>query len=147
MLAYINDVVKKEFIEFEKHHRNIYNICFHILCGFLFMTFLFSLFKGYSITLLILYSLLILFTIENSVLITIAFFFILLILVSFFQILNIPFFTKLILFFIFYFLSSLSHFLTGEKTVVNLNNLSFKTITINTLYFIPFSIQCFYEKL
>jgi hypothetical protein len=68
-------------------------------------------------------------------------------LVSFFQILNIPFFTKLILFFIFYFLSSLSHFLTGEKTVLNLKNLSLQSITINTLYFIPFSIQCFYEKL
>ena len=35
---------------------------------------------------------------------------------------NISLFNKLIIFIIFYFLSSLSHFLTGEPTIVNINN-------------------------
>ena len=34
---------KKEFVEFEKYHKNVYNIYFHVACGFVFMTFLFLL--------------------------------------------------------------------------------------------------------
>ena len=61
----MNIIIKKEFIEFKKYHKNIYNIYFHVLCGFVFMTFLFLLLNNYSNVLLILYSLLILFTIKN----------------------------------------------------------------------------------
>ena len=61
----MNKVIKEEFIEFEKYHKNIYNIYFHILCGFIFMTFLFLLSKKYSYILLSFYTLLILFTTHN----------------------------------------------------------------------------------
>lgn len=33
-ILYMNTIIKKEFIEFEKYHKNIYNIYFHVLCGF-----------------------------------------------------------------------------------------------------------------
>lgn len=36
----MNTIIKNEFIAFETYHKNIYNIYFHIVCGFIFMTFL-----------------------------------------------------------------------------------------------------------
>jgi hypothetical protein len=137
----MNTIIKKELIEFEKYHKNIYNIYFHILCGFIFMTFLLLLSEKYSILLLILYTLLILLT-TNNIFITFIIFIILFIMIFYINKYNISLFNKLIIFIIFYFLSSLSHFLTGEPTILNINNISIYSIIINTLYFIPFSIYC-----
>ena len=61
----MNTIIESEFIEFEKYHKNIYNIYFHIICGFIFMTFLFLLSNNYSNILLVIYSLLLQFTIYN----------------------------------------------------------------------------------
>ena len=36
-------MIKEEFNDFEKYHKNKYNLYFHIFCGFIFMTFLFLL--------------------------------------------------------------------------------------------------------
>ena len=140
----MNTVIKKEFIEFEKYHKNVYNIYFHIACGFIFMTFLFLLLKNYSYYLLSLYSLLLLFTIHN---LSVAFgiFVILFGMIYVIQKYNLSFFSKLIIFVIFYFLSSLSHFITGETTILNMKNLTIYSILINTLYFIPFSIYCLHR--
>jgi hypothetical protein len=146
MLYYMNTIIKKEFIEFEKYHRNIYNIYFHIICGFIFMTFLFLLSNNYSNLLLILYTLFILFTFHN-LFITFIIFIILFVMAHFVKKYKFSFLNKLIIFIIFYFLSSLSHFLTGEKTVLNINNLTLYSIIINTLYFIPFSMYCLYKKI
>ena len=78
----MNRIIKKEFIEFEKYHKNIYNIYFHIVCGFIFMTFLFLLSKNYSNLLLFIYSLLIFFTIHN-IFITFIIFFITFIMINY----------------------------------------------------------------
>ena len=137
----MNIIIKKELIEFRKHHKNIYNIFFHIFCGFIFMTFLFLFSKNYSNLLLILYSLLILFTINNFF-ITFIIFIILFLMIFLLKEYDISLSIKLIIFFIFYFLSSLSHYLTGEETILNIDNITIYSITINTLYFIPFSILC-----
>ena len=37
----MNEEIKKELEEFQEYHKNIINVIFHILCGFLFMTFFF----------------------------------------------------------------------------------------------------------
>ena len=140
----MNTLIKKEFIEFEKYHKNVYNIYFHIACGFIFMTFLFLLLKNYSYYLLFLYSLLLLFTIHN-LFVAFGIFVILFGMIYVIQKYNLSFFSKLILFVIFYFLSSLSHFITGETTILNMKNLTIYSILINTLYFIPFSIYCLHR--
>ena len=140
----MNTVIKKEFIEFEKYHKNVYNIYFHIACGFIFMTFLFLLLKNYSYYLLSLYSLLLLFTIHN-LFVAFGIFVILFGMIYVIQKYNLSFFSKLIIFVIFYFLSSLSHFITGETTILNMKNLTIYSILINTLYFIPFSIYCLHR--
>lgn len=141
----MNTIIKNEFIEFEKHHRNIHNIYFHIFCGFIFMTFLVSLSKSYSFMFLIFYTFLILFTINDFV-ITFLIFIILFIMVSRINKYDFSFLSKFVIFIVFYFLSSLSHFLTGEPTILNISKLSVYEVLINTFYFIPFSIFCLMKK-
>jgi hypothetical protein len=140
-IYYMNTFIKKEFIEFEKYHKNIYNIYFHILCGFIFMTFLFLLSSNYSNTLVFLYSLLLLISINNLI-VTFIIFIILFIMVYLvkkykFNTLNI-----FLLFLVFYFLPDLSHYLTKEPSMLNLNNITPLSLFTNIFYLLPFSIMC-----
>jgi hypothetical protein len=105
------------------------------------MPFLFLLSKNYSFGLLVLYIILLLFTISNVAL-TIIIFIGLFIIMQLIKERNLTFLNKLALFFIFYFLSSISHFFTGEPMVLKANKLSVYSVAINTFYFIPFSILC-----
>ena len=132
--------IKKEFIEFKKYHKNIYNIYFHILCGFVFMAFLVLLSKKYSNILLFIYSLLILFTV-NNLLITIIIFIILFIIV--YLVKKYKFKTEIIfvLFLVFYFLPDFSHYLTNEPSMLNLNNITPLSIFTNIFFLLPFSIM------
>lgn len=66
----MNLTIEKEFNEFRKYHINIYNVYFHILCGFFLMSFLFLSAKKIAITLLVLYTFFLLLTISNGVLIS-----------------------------------------------------------------------------
>ena len=136
----MNIIIKKEFIEFKKYHKNIYNIYFHIVCGIFFMTFLFLLSNNYSNVLLILYSLLLLFTIHN-LLITFIIFSILFIMVYFIK--KYKFKTEIIflLFMVFYFLPDLSHYLTNEPSMLNINNITPLSLFTNIFYLLPFSIM------
>ena len=129
----MNRIIKKEFIEFEKYHKNIYNVYFHIICGFIFMTFLFLLSKKYSNVLLIIYSLLILFTIYN-LFITIIICIILFIMV--YSVKKYKFKTEIIflLFLIFYFLPDLSHYVTNEPSVLNINNITPLSFTPDSVH-------------
>lgn len=140
----MNKIITKEFIEFEKYHKNIYNVYFHILCGFIFMSFLFLLCKNYSNILLILYSLLILFTI-NNLLITFYIFIISFIMV--YLIKKYKFKTKIIflLFLVFYFLPDLSHYLTNEPSMLNINNITPLSLFTNIFYLLPFSIMVLFK--
>lgn len=137
----MNTIIKKEFIEFEKYHKNIYNIYFHLLCGFVFMTFLFLLSNNYSNVLLILYSFLILFTI-NNLLITFIIFSILFIMVYFIKKYKLKTSNMFLLFLVFYFLPDLSHYLTNESSMLNINNITFLSLFTNIFYLLPFSIMC-----
>lgn len=137
----MNQIIEKEFIEFEKYHKNIYNIYFHVLCGFVFMTFLFLLSNNYSNVLLILYSLLLLFTI-NNLLITFIIFSILFVMVYIIKKYKIKTYLIFLSFLVFYFLPDLSHYLTNEPSLLNINNITLVSLFTNIFYLLPFSIMC-----
>lgn len=137
----MNTIIKKEFIEFEKYHKNIYNIYFHIVCGFIFMTFLFLLCNNYSNVLLIIYSFLLLFTIHN-LLITFIIFFILFFMVYLLEKYKFKPENIFLLFLVFYFLPDISHYLTNEPSMLNINNITPLSLFTNIFYFLPFSIMC-----
>ena len=137
----MNTIIKEEFIEFEKHHKNIYNIYFHILCGFIFMAFLFSLSKKYSNVLLGMYSLLILFTIHN-LFIASTIFTILFVMIYLITKYNLTTMSIFFLFIVFYFLPDLSHYVTNEPSVLNINNITPLSLFTNIFYLLPFSIMC-----
>ena len=137
----MNTIIKKEFTDFEKYHKNIYNIYFHIACGFIFMTFLFLLSKNYSYLLISLYSLLLLFTI-NSIVATFSVFSGLFIMVYFLNKYKLPMATIFLLFLVFYFLPDLSHYLTNEPSMLNINNITPLSLFTNVFYLLPFSIIC-----
>ena len=136
----MNTIIKKEFIDFEKYHKNSYNIYFHILCGFIFMTFLFLLSKNYSNILLIVYSILILFTI-NNLFITFTIFIILFIMIYFIKKYKLSTVNIFLLFLLFYFLPDLSHYLTNEPSMLNINNITPLSLFTNIFYLLPFSIM------
>jgi len=52
-----------------------------------------------------------------------------------------------IIFLIFYFLPDLSHYLTGEKTVMTLENITIESLFVNIFYLLPFSFVCLLNKI
>ena len=140
------ELIKQDFIDFYNSHKNIYNLSFHIFCGFMFMSLLFSLSKKYKNSLLIIYVLLIFFLFQNLFLIFIIF----IILFTLLFVINkykLSFTNSFLLFFSFYFLPELSHILTNETTVLNVNNITPLSIFTNVFCLLPFSlISLFYSK-
>lgn len=167
----MNKSIKNEFDQFKLYHKNIYNINTHIFCGFVYMSFLLLLLNNSNInqqTLIFLYCTLILFTMNssslifnrsdksnlqqsldpperlNSLFISLIMFIILLTLTNMLSKYNISKLTLFILFLFFYFLPELSHKLTNEKTVLNINNITPFSIFVNIFYLLPFSIKCLF---
>jgi len=138
--------INSEYEDFELYHKNIYNIGFHIFCGILFMTFFLLSFKKYNNVALALYSLLLLFTINNIIVTGIV-------LVLLFSLSNIIFtknnysqLTLFGLFLVFYLLPDLSHYLTNEKTVLTIENITPFNAFVNIFYLLPFSIMCLFNS-
>jgi hypothetical protein len=133
--------LQKEFVEFSKCHKNVYNSVFHVICGFLFMTFLFLLSRTYNHVLLILYSVLLLLTIQNLALsFTIfAILFLLLRLIRQYKLKKNVLFS---LFLVFYLAPDLSHYLTNEPSMLQINNITPLSLFTNIFYLLPFSMQC-----
>lgn len=144
----MNDIlveISKEFNDFEKHHKNLYNIEFHVFCGIVYMTFLILSLKEYKYELFVIYSALIYRTFETPFLT----YPVLLIMIEYFSRVND--YTKslnslycFIIFFVFYFGPELSHILTNEKTVLNMNNITPFTAFVNVFYLLPFSMKCLF---
>lgn len=132
------DPIQNEFNEFYKHHKNTYNILSHIICGFIYMACLF-LISDHGYLLLILYSILVLFTIQN-LFVTFIIFVIILILLYVTKKFNLNTTNLIILFLIFYFLPDLSHYLTNEPTLLNLTNITIFSAFTNIFYLLPFSL-------
>ena len=141
----MNTIIKKEFIEFEKYHANIYNIYFHIICGFIFMTFLFLLSNNYSNILLIMYSLLLQFTIYNLY-VTFIIFIIIYFMIYFMKKYKLKKANIFLLFLVFYFLPDLSHYLTNESSMLNINNVTSLSLFTNIFYLLPFSIMSLFNS-
>ena len=134
----MNRLINKEFEEFKMYHKNIFNIKFHILCGLVYMTFLLLLDKSCRYNFFIIYSLMIIMTFKTSY----SVFFVLYILMEYFSKKNITFNNLIFIIIIFYMLPEVSHYLTNEKTVLNINNLTPISVIINVLYLLPFSVNC-----
>lgn len=142
----MNTTIKRELNEFQKYHENNYNILFHIFCGFIYMTMLILLFKPYRNIVLIIYTLLIGFTLKNLY-ISSMIFIILLIMVQFFHRYKIAFLNYFYLFIVFYFLPDISHYLTNEPSMLDISNITPFSIFVNIFYLLPFSLMClFYSK-
>lgn len=146
----MNSYIQKELNEFKPCHINTFNIGFHIFCGFIFMSALLLLSRKYKIILLLAYALLLLFTMTSTYFIPILL-----------TIIGIYFTSKIIkkiytnlntihlsiIFLIFYFLPDLSHYLTGEKTVMTLENITIESLYVNIFYLLPFSFVCLLNKI
>lgn len=134
----MNTIIKKEYTEFESSHTNVYNIYFHVFCGFVFMGVL-CLFMRDSNIFAFLYSLLIFLTIENtlvSLIILVGLFIIIKQLSRFnFSIMNMFFLVVL-----FYLLPDVSHYLTNESHVLDVDNLTVLSGFIHFFYLLPFSL-------
>jgi hypothetical protein len=137
----MNQIIKKEFSEFEKYHKDIFNVYFHIVCGFIFMSSIFLLSTNYSYVLLFLYSALLLFTIQN-LFITFLIFIILFFMVYFIKKYKLKKINIFLLFLVFYFSPDLSHYLTNEPSMLNINNITPLSLFTNIFYLLPFSIIC-----
>jgi len=137
----MNNIIKKEFVEFAQYHKNIYNVYFHVACGFIFMTFLFLSSKNYSNVGLIVYSLLLLITLHN-LFIVFSIFIILFIMIWFLKKCKLSSLNAFLLFLVFYFLPDLSHYLTSEPSMLNITNITPLSVFTNIFYLLPFSIMC-----
>jgi len=140
-------IIKKDFDEFEQYHRNIFNISFHIFCGFIFLSFLFLLFKKHHLKALAIYALILIYTMKDKPLIIMS------VLVGLYILTDVvlkdykfKLYQLFGLFLFFYFLPDLSHYLTNEKTVLKLENITFFNLFTNIFYLLPFSLMCLVNK-
>jgi hypothetical protein len=146
----MNSYIQKELTEFKPCHTNAFNIGFHIFCGFIFMSALLLLSKKYKTFLLLAYALLLLFTMTANyflpILLTIiGIYFTSKMIKKLF--LNLNTIHLVVIFLIFYFLPDLSHYLTGEKTVMTLENITTESLFVNIFYLLPFSFVCLLNKI
>ena len=146
----MNSYIQKELTEFKPCHKNAFNIGFHIFCGFIFMSALLLLSKKYKTFLLLSYALLLLFTMTANYILPIL----LTIIGIYFTskmikklFLNLNTIHLVVIFLIFYFLPDLSHYLTGEKTVMTLENITTESLFVNIFYLLPFSFVCLLNKI
>jgi hypothetical protein len=137
----INTYIDKEFEEFRQYHKNIYNIIFHILCGIFYITAFFLLFGKYKYIFLIIYSFILLITIQNiTTMLKIFTIIYIILLITDKNIFNFKYLITIII--IFYFLPELSHYITNENTILNINNITPINILFNFFYLLPFSFMC-----
>ena len=136
------ETIKLEYEEFKKSHKNTYNISFHIFCGIIFMSFLLLACGTYKNIALIIYSVMLLVTLKDNttaIYITCILYF----LINYiFNNLGLSSFYCIGFFLIFYLLPDLSHYLTKEKTVLTINNVTAITGFVNVFYLLPFSLDC-----
>ena len=135
-------IIRKEFDEFDKYHKNKYNLIFHVICGFCFMSSLFLLTNDLS---LIMYTLLLFLTI-SELKISVAIFIVLFTMVKLLKNYNFSTKAKLLSFLTFYFLPDLSHYLTNEPTMLNISDVTALSAFTNIFYLLPFSITCLFKS-
>ena len=133
--------LEQEWIEFKQYHKNQFNISFHILCGIIYMSAFFLLFRQYKNILLLLYSIL-LFTSKIPIHIILTIYITIFFIINYSPLTHLSYKYLIFTFFIFYFAPDLSHYITKEKTVLNIHNITLLKIFFNIFYLLPFSILC-----
>jgi len=133
--------LEKEKADFQAHHTNHINVWVHIVCGFLFMTFLLLLLGPAKYVGLGLY-ILFLWVSFGYELMILGIGLVLGAMVSIISRWSLSTLHLSGLFFFFYFASSLAHWATGEPTILTMEKVSPEAIFVNTFYFIPFSLFC-----
>lgn len=127
--------IEKRKIDFQDHHKNRLNILFHILCGLLYLSFLFSLLPSWTLWI---YSGIVLYYFPHlSALFGLIVLFISIPIVN--Q-LRLSTFTRLVLLVVIYFLPEVSHFLTRESTVLQLDSLTLYDCIDNFFFLYPQSL-------
>ena len=130
-------LIKNELNDFMNHHKNIVNISFHILCGSIFMSFLFLLLNKHTYTGIIVYTIFVYLSL-NHIILSLCVLFILLLFTTGLKQFKLSMRSILIYGLVFYFLPDLTHILTNEKTVLKIDSLL--SILTNIVYLLPFSI-------
>ena len=116
--------------EFQKYHKNIYNILFHLFCGIVYMSLLFSLFPGYVY---VIYFVITLYLFPNlSVFLALS---LLALARTYPHKMSVK--MTVLAIFIFYFLPDVSHYLTGEDTVLKMNTVTALDLVDNFFLLLP----------
>jgi hypothetical protein len=134
-------VLDASLADFRKHHQNPYNIAFHVICGLVYTSLLFSIVGGLMAwALLALYvgTLVILF--PTCFLVTTAMGGMLGTLLVAEGLLGLPALLKIMLAGIFYMAPELSHMWTGERTVLRRDTLTLALALENVLLLLPYSM-------
>lgn len=134
--------IREDFDKFDKYHKNKYNLFFHVICGFCFMTSLFLLTND---LMLIIYALLLFLTI-GDLKVPSFIFIVLFTMINLLRNYDFSTKTKLLSFLTFYFLPDLSHYLTNEPTMLNISDITPLSVFTNILYLLPFSITCLFKS-
>ena len=129
--------IENELNDFMNYHKNIVNISFHILCGSIFMSFLFLLLKKHAYIAILLYTIFVYLSL-NHIILSLCVLFSLLIFTIGLKQFKLSMRSILMYSLIFYFLPDLTHILTNEKTVLKVDSLL--SILTNIVYLLPFSI-------
>ena len=135
--------IKGEFQEFQDSHNNKFNLAIHIFSGILYKSSLNCLIGNKAV---FLYMVFLFFSHNNKA-------------ASLFSCMSIHMASRIILYyeirkrylivnfllgcFIF---PEISHFLTKDKTVLNMNNATFLKVATNIIFFLPFSIHQYFRK-
>lgn len=141
-MLYMNNYIKTEYSEFALHHNNMINIIVHILSGILYMSSLNVLSKN---RLIYWYILLLLLTYDEYIIIIVSLYYIHLSTNSFIsKKISRP--SCIIIFLAGCFLfPEISHIVTNEDTILNIDNITIDKVIINIIYFLPFSMNRFSE--
>ena len=130
--------IKGEFQEFQDSHKNKFNLAIHILSGILYKSSLNCLIGNKAV---LLYMIFLFFSYDKKA-------------ASFFSCISIQMASRIILYYEIrkrylivnfllgcFILPEISHLLTKEKTVLNMNNATFSKVATNITFFLPFSIH------
>ena len=133
-----NEYIIQEYEEFKSYHQNKYNLIMHILSGILYMGSLNVLTNG---NILPYYLFFLLFTHERIS--SLSSFLYIKVGSTILIYCNLSIYALICTFLLGCFIfPEISHYVTNEKTLLNMQNATPKKVVTNIIYFLPFSIQC-----
>jgi hypothetical protein len=126
---------------FKKHHTNTFNLSFHVLCGIVYTSMCVHLIGVWS---LIPYFLSLCYVFPEYMYVNICITTVLYVLNELYNKMKLSVPLKLGIVICFYMAPELSHWITGETTVLQLNNVSISSVIENFVFLLPLSILSFF---